>query len=492
MLIIPSAIKPKETDDQKRWTAQARRLRMLTGEFEEDIREDIQRLFAAEIAADIALAPDLSRNTFLLVHQQLSTSYEESPIITYTDEPEDDEDITKVNTSRLWPIQRENELRVRALNESVIKLDWNNEEDEVRYRIVDTDALVLVPDKDYPDKIAGVEWLRHRKDDMGKTAWTWEVWDIQDKANPQFRIEAINQSGKRIDATSVFAPELAGIYPYYDKQGAPILPFILYHAKVGSKLWDWKAGSELVFGTLRLCSLWSNWQDGFVNSAHPQRYALDADSQAGVTRRIGGVSVDVVPVDRKSILKFTSTGATGAQLSQFNPTMEPRSSAEALEVYERGLAIYAGLNPSDLQVTGAQSGYAIVVSRDGQRRKAKELQSSLVLADRALLACAARLANAYSNTQLPEVESEYIIEYRGDQETTEERKSKVETLEKELSLGLISKVDALRRLNPSLRSDEEAVDKLLDIQRAHSIIESNEAPDTSPNNDPPTEEVIDE
>lgn len=470
MFTIPSAVKPKTENDRKRWKEQSLRLRMLSGEFEGDVRDDIRKLFAAEIAADLELAPDLSRNTFLLVHQQLSTSYNESPLVTVEDDK--DADLSQTVTARLWPIQRENELKIRALNESVLRLDWSNEESEVRYRIVDPDAIVLIADRDYPDRAVGVEWLRHRANTAGKSFWTWEVWDISDEANPVFRIDVVDTRGQRRDATAEFAPDLVGVFPYLDKDSKPILPFQLYHSKVGAKLWDWRAGTELVAGTLRLCSLWSNWQDGFVNAAHPQRYALDADSQAGVTRNIGGVSVDVIPTDRKSILKFSSSGAGGAQLSQFNPAMEPRSAAEALEVYERGLAIYAGLNPSDLQVTGAQSGYAIVVSRDGQRRKAKELQASLSIADASLLATAAKLANAYGGASLPEQASAYTVHYRSDSESSEERRSKVETVDKELALGLISKVDAVRRLNPTIKTDEEAVDKLLAIQRADQILAS--------------------
>lgn len=472
MLMIPSAIKPKEDDDRNRWKEQSLRLRLLSGEFEDDVRDDIRKLFAAEIAADLELAPDLSRNTFLLVNQQLATSYSEAPLISV--EGEEEADLSSIVTSRLWPIQRENELKIRALNESILRLDWSNEDQEVRYRIVEPDSVVLIPNKKKPDQMIGVEWLRHRANSAGKGFWTWEVWDISDRENPIFRIDVVDNRGKRVEATKDFAPELAGKYPYYDREQNPILPFVLYHSKVSSKLWSWRAGTELVLGTLRLCSLWSNWQDGFVNAAHPQRYALDAESQAGVTRNIGGVSVDVVPTDRKSILKFSSSGAGGAQLSQFNPTMEPRSAAEALEVFERGLAIYAGLNPSDLQVTSGQSGYAIVVSRDGQRRKAKEIQSSLSLSDKDLLVLAARLSNAYGGTDLPEMTSLYSIQYRGDQESSEERRSKVETVEKEIALGLISRIDAIRRLNPTIRSDDEAVERLLAIQRAEEILSTNE------------------
>lgn len=182
------------------------------------------------------------------------------------------------------------------------------------------------------------------------------------------------------------------------------------------------------------------------------------------------MSVDVIPTDRKSILKFRSTGAAGASLSQFAPAMEPRSAAEALNTYESGLAIYAGLNPSDLQTTGAQSGYAIVVSRDGQRRKAAEIAPALMMADQLLLATAARLANLYGGASLPTNQRDYSIKYRGLEESAAERKHEAETVSLEMSLGLISRVDALRRLNPEISTDAEAVERLLTIDQTNQIL----------------------
>ena len=454
---IPSSILPKHKDDRDRWRAQALRQRLLSGDFSDDVREDIRRLFAAEVAADLELAPDPSRNTYLMVMQQLSQNYTKAPAIT----TEGDEDLTPIVTPRLWPTQRSNELKTRALGESIIKLDWSVD-GEVGYQVIDPATVVLIPDPDRPDRPIGVEWLRLRAGGV----WTWEIWNSLEGT---FRIEAQDDRGVRTDVTSDYAPELDGGYPHQDEDGF-ILPFVLYHSEIGARLWDYTTGAELVSSTLRACSLWSSWQEGFVNSAHPQRFALDADSQAGITRSIRGVSVDVIPTDRKSILKFRSTGAAGASLSQFAPAMEPRSAAEALNTYESGLAIYAGLNPSDLQTTGAQSGYAIVVSRDGQRRKAAEIAPALMMADQLLLATAARLANLYGGASLPTNQRDYSIKYRGLEESAAERKHEAETVSLEMSLGLISRVDALRRLNPEISTDAEAVERLLTIDQTNQIL----------------------
>jgi hypothetical protein len=232
---------------------------------------------------------------------------------------------------------------------------------------------------------------------------------------------------------------------------------------VGSRLWNWTDGIELSDGALKLAALFTHWTDGFINAAYPQRWALDVDTQAGRTRTIGGTAVDVIPVDRKSVLKFSSKGPGGGSLGQFSTAMDPLQSMESLRLYEQGLAVYAGLNPADLQITQAQSGYAIVVSRAGQRKAQKMVEPAFRLADQTLLATAAKLSNFYINTTLPENPRDYSIHYRALKPSFEERKAEAESIKMEVELGVISRLDALRRLNPEIEDDEEALERLLRV-----------------------------
>jgi len=469
MLTIPAHVRPKDNADKERWDAQAQRLRLLEGAHADDVRDDIRSMFASEIAADLEISPDLSRNTFLLVYNQLNTAYSQSPDVRISDDP--DVDLAPVITPRLWPQQATVGLHVHAVNEALVRVDWAywNGATEATYRIVTADTVVLTPDPNHPDQPSRVEEVRARATASGETAWTWEIWDVTDPDAPIYRIEEVNDQGDRIDVTAKYAPEFVNAYPYMS-EGKPVLPYVLYHKGIGSRLWNYQRGIELVRGSLRLCSLWTHWNDGFTNAAYPQRYSLDVTSQAGITRNIAGVSVDVIPTDRKSILKFTSDGPTGGTLSQFAPAMEPRSAAESLRTYEQGLATYAGLNPSDLQVTGAQSGYAIVVSREGQRRKQREIEPALRLADQTLLATASKLANAYGGHSLPTNPRDFTINYRGISEGPDERKAKADGIAQELTLGLISRIDALRRLNPEVKDDAEAIERLLAVDRIEAIL----------------------
>ena len=360
---IPSIAQPKNDDDRARWREQGLRRRLLTGSHIDDVRNEIESMFSKEIAVDLEINPDLSRNPFLLIWQQLNVAYVEPPEVLTADP---DADLASIVTPKLWAQQQQTSLYTLAMGECLVRLDLRHwlKDTEVSYRVVTPDVVLLDSKIGQPDMVGKVPEYRARHGGI----MTREVWDIRDINNPVFRIEK-QEKGEWIDSTNEFSPELVGQYPYRDTSGAPILPYILYHNRVGSQLFNWTQGSEISAGALRLAALFTHWGDGFTNAAYPQRYIIDLESPGGHTKTLGGQAVDVVSVDRKSILKFKSQGPGGGSLGQFNASMDPLASIEALKVYEQGLAVYAGLNPSDLAVTqSAQSGYAIVVSREGQRR----------------------------------------------------------------------------------------------------------------------------
>ena len=482
MYSAPSHIQPESQEDKDRWSEQALRYRLLTGAHIEDLRDELRKLFAREIAADLEFHPDMSRNPLRMIVQQLANMYQESPKVQTEDR---EQDLSPIVTPRLFPLQQQTEMLTLGINEAVVRVDWEwwRGATEATYRPVSPDLIVAKPDPARPDQPICVEELRHRtKPDTFEKCWTWDVYDVTDSQNPVFRIDAISDKGTRYDATNEFAPDLVGSYPYMH-DGLPVLPYVVYHKRIGAGLWNYRDGIELVRGSLRLAALWSHWCDGYQSCAHPQRYALDVDSQAGITRSIGGVSVDVVPIDRKSILKFRSAGPGTGSIGALPVSMEPRSAAEALKTYSHGLAVYAGLNPSDLQTTQAQSGYAIVVGREGMRRVMKAREPSFKASDRLLLATAAKLANSYGGHSLPTEPGDYTIEYRGAKESDTERKARAELVRAELDMGLISKVDALRALHPEIESDEEAIERLLRVERLSQILNTPAAGDQQPEGD---------
>jgi hypothetical protein len=165
-------------------------------------------------------------------------------------------------------------------------------------------------------------------------------------------------------------------------------------------------------------------------------------------------------------------------------------SAEALRLYEQGLAVYAGLNPSDLQVTQAQSGYAIVVSREGQRRAQKMVEPSFRIADQQLLATAAKMANFYTGSKLSEDPRDYRIRYRSMKPSIDEMKAEADLIRAEVDLGVLSKLEALRRLHPEIESDEDALDRLLRVNQIEAELAGIAAPDVTADDTAPADDEV--
>jgi hypothetical protein len=467
---IPSFLKPDGVDDRARWNEQSLRYRMLNGEHRPDVQKTIQGMFGREFVGELNQQVDLSRNSFKMVWQQLSTAYLQAPEVTAHDASGDPADLSSIISARLWPQRQTADLWALAIRESLFRLDWHADQG-VQYRPVSPDVVICSALPNQPDKPGRVQEYRQRIKSNGQAVWTVETWDIMGPT-PSFMIEELSQMGKRrSDVTQEFMPELeAGAYPYLDREGNPILPYVLIHAEVAPRLWSYTTGTELVNGSLRLASFWTYWGDSYLSASHPQRWALDVTTRAGDTKNIGGKSVDLIPVNHKSILVFRSDGPTGGSLGQYQPAMNPLEGAAALREFEQGLAVYAGLNPSDLQITSGQSGYAIVVSQAGKRSQQRRSEPARRMADQDILATAAKLANAYEGTDLPEEAAAYAVRYPGVGESIEERKAKAEIVKTELEMGLISRVEAYRRLNPEIQDEAEIMERLINATRLEGIV----------------------
>jgi hypothetical protein len=467
---IPSFLKPDGVDDRARWNEQSLRYRMLNGEHRPDVQKTIQGMFGREFVGELNQQVDLSRNSFKMIWQQLSTAYLQAPEVSAHDAAGDPADLSSIISARLWPQRQTADLWALAIRESLFRLDWHADQG-VQYRPVSPDVVVCSALPNQADKPGRVQEYRQRIKSNGQAVWTVETWDIMGPT-PSFMIEELSQMGKRrADVTQEFMPGLEpGAYPYLDREGQPILPYILIHAEVAPRLWSYTTGTELVNGSLRLAAFWTYWGDSYLSASHPQRWALDVTTRAGDTKNIGGKSVDLIPVNHKSILVFRSDGPTGGSLGQYQPAMNPLEGAAALREFEAGLGVYAGLSPSDLKVTSGQSGYAIVVSQAGKRRQQKRSEPARRMADQDILATAAKLANAYEGTDLPEEAGAYAVRYPGIGESIEERKAKAEIVKTELEMGLISRVEAYRRLNPEIQDEAEIMERLINATRLEGIV----------------------
>lgn len=429
---------PKGTE-AARCATQALRLRLLEGAWADDALQREADFFAPEVRAMLPPA-ETSRNAFKSCIEQVAILYDEEWSVSAKGmEPED---LASVVTLTLLPLNQERHRIERGLNECFMRLDWEEGDTEVQYRVVPPCFVgsVIV---DRKRNVVRLEELRPRCID-DKEEWTWEVWDARDKTAPVWRIER-EVNGKRIDATADYSTNTE--YPYKDKSGVPFVPYVLAHSRIGAHTFDYTSGHELVIGTLTASVLWTFWVGGVRDGAHPQRVVID-----GVVEVTGAANgQNVVRMNPQTILQIASKKigdqAMHAAIAQWEPAMDPAQAGKAIQDFEAGLCVSAGLSPADVSGgSNGQSGYAIVVSRDGLRRYQRKAIPPARLADTQILVMGAKLANVFANANLPEDPVAWSIQYAPIRQSPDEIRAETEQVEKYIAMRLMSRVQAAQKL----------------------------------------------
>lgn len=509
---------PRLAADQARWEHTGKRYDMLTGDWGIHAEARHVDFFAKEVR-DFLPAPETTRNAFLALHLQLAILYDTEalvsvevekdpePVSTEADtldpnaepEPTEPPDLSTVVYEGLWPILQDNCLNVSGLNEGLVRLDADavTDPDHVQYRAVPPCCIVAGADPKAPDRPNYLEELRPRNDpETGEFEWTWERWDVRDPLKPAFKVFTRTGDGTEIDRTVAYCG--SADYPYRDTANVPIFPYILYHRQHGRCLWMPRRGSEVVNGTLTASALWTMWVGGVRDAAHPQRAMIDGVVQGGVVKRTTpGLGTEQAIANPMAVVQIHSRSeAFRASIDQWQPAMDPKTAAEAIEAYEAGLATYAGLSPSDVsRASTASSGYAIVVSRDGQRKAVQRLTPNMRAGDRLLFATAAKLANAYlavdrkgkARAALPEDPTAWNIAYQALTESPEERAAKLTETKALLDAGLESRVTAYQKLHPGVdeaRARHELAE--IDAERAARMPKAIPPANTPPDRAAPT------
>ena len=461
-LVVPAPA-PGEVS---RINEQSLRMRLLRGTFEQDVNNEVQSDFAPEIAYDLRC--DLSENTFKNVYQQLAIAYDTNPNVT-TDEGDD---LAPLLNPDLFALCQTRQLIQMGLNEAIMRLDWPTDPSdvkEVKYRVVPPSMIYKArashSDPTQPSYVCELR-VRTKQNMEGDPVdcYTFETWDTSDPEDPRFSIHE-EIEGELVDRTAYYVGE--SDYPYRDRDGRPIMPYVFYHKRIQSRLWDWMAGIELVRGTLRLAAGFTFFWDSFLNASSPVRVAIDLDLPAGSsTQTRNGAPIQQVAYSPKTIIKMSSTVDRSGTIATFPVGMNPLDGLESLRSYGERLSTFAGISPADLQAKngGAKSGIAIIVSRDGLRRAQVKAEPANRKSDQILFARAASLANSYGGFDLPENPRAYRISYALIGQSSFERKEEIANIEKELALNLISQIDAARRLYPELESNEEAIGYLLGLR----------------------------
>lgn len=442
-----------DAEVERRWSEGRRRRRMLEGAWEEDLRDALSPLVDRR-RLERWRELDLSKNIFASIIRQIAVLYDRAPVV-YREEsdPLAEMALTKaLDKAGLWQIAAANQQYVIGLRESALKVHAY-ETGGVRrlgYEIVTADHIHATASPDAPDEPTKVQVYRLRKTKSGDLQWTRDTWTIEDPETPSYSVDALDGSDITAELEGVSAV-IGDAYTWRYADGTPFIPVVLYHALRTGRMWDWARGIELVDGSLRIAGLWTMWQHVVRDTSWPQRYTIGLEVQ-GVEVRDG---MATVLTDQASVLAFHSRPGISGSAGQFEPGGDPEALGRAIQAFASDLAGGLDISPAEVKREhgDARSGYAIEVTRDGQREAQRRFAPQQRRGDLTLLRQSAALLG------LPD--EGWNIRYTGVPSTFSERQLLIEEYEMRAAHGLASPVQVLARLDDI--SEDEARARLLQI-----------------------------
>ena len=433
---------PSNMDEAARWEHTRLRRRLLSGHWEEDVRRRV-RLRVGDTRAsawgiDKPGGVDLSGNLFSQVSGDLSTLYNRPPIWSSSLDPNGARTVAETLQSAGWvSMMQRVERDTLGCREYLLKVEPRIGGGVVLRPVVPdfVEALADPIERDMPIRID--EW--QLRDIGGRIAWTRTRTDARDGT-----VRVYSATGDDI------SDEIGETWrdEWYDSSGSPVLPYILYHAQRTGYLWDPWEGIGLVEGTLTNSVNLTHLQHAITQAANPQRYMAGLEPIGEALEDVSGRAPRrVVMSDPAVILQFDRIHGFDGQpmVGQFEPGADIGILTESVERYERRVTASASLAGDLMRVSGdPRSGYAVAISREGQREASEQYREEFARSDSML----ARLVACILNRQGESIpETGYSVDYQRLPLSQGERLQLLGELEKALEMGLVTRAQAYARYN---------------------------------------------
>ena len=464
---------PADSSEARRWDETRRRRRMLYGSWRGDLVTRLA-LSIGDIRREAWGEPDLSSNVFRSSVSALAVLYDRTPTVSH-DTPAAAGLVQLVQSAGLWSLLQRVQRDALGMREMLVRVDARERPGgavELIYRPVFPDLVLAVPNPEAPSEALEVREARIRTNTQtSKARWTWDVWDIRGDARHCILDAEFGSAGADI-SHEYGLPEggLTGdAYPCRREDGTPVIPYAMYHAAQTGALWDAYELTELVEGSLTCAVLWTFFGHCIRNASWPQRYLVNVDAGADVEGDTDGTQRRTMVVDPAVVLQLRSGSGDNASqplVGQWQPGADPEAMQEAVALYERRVAAYAGISPADVQrVAGdPRSGQAIALNHEAQREAQRRYEPVFRPSDERLLAISAVVANAKAQRRLYP-EDGYRVAYQALPLSPTEQQSERDEISGLIDLGLLDIVTAFQRLNPGLsRADaERGLDAIAEI-----------------------------
>ena len=414
-----------------RWAEARRRRRMLEGLWRDDL-EDVMREHIGPGRRRRQGPPDMSKNVFRTIVSGLSVLYDRPPLISHDSEPAVATMESALSTSGTWPLSMRLQQLVVGQRESA-RVFAILPDGTPQVRNVPADLLHAVASADSPDEPHTLYEYRPRAHGK-RRLWTRDCWSVEDPDRPFFEIQ--DEDGNNISG-------LFGVEPGYPAHligpDGPVIPGAMFHASRTGRLYDPWTGIEVVEGSLIVALLWTMWGHVMKDSSWPQRYTINlhVPGVQSANAMAGEITVDADPA---MVLPLVQDAPNlPFQVGQWSAGGDPEALGRAIQDYSADLAADLDLGPGDIQRShDSRSGYAIEITREGQRNAQRRSVPNFSRADTQFLS---RMAVALG---LPS--DGWGIEYAGVPLSLEERRVMVEEFKAHSELGITSPVVLVAKL----------------------------------------------
>lgn len=197
-------------------------------------------------------------------------------------------------------------------------------------------------------------------------------------------------------------------YPWTYRDGKKFIPVTLVRASKPTDWWGACRWPELIEATLEEGVAWTIHRYGRLNSANGLPYVLDAAlaSQRSEGEDSGQKQVNA---SHQMVLQLSSESNKQGEVGVLQPTFDAEKDVEAIAAAYTSRMECLGIGDSSLQRGGAESGYAIVVRREGLLRLRRSTETQFRKADQEFLRKAVACQRIFGGG--PVESDSYRVEY---------------------------------------------------------------------------------
>ena len=467
---------PKSSEDFQRQQHTRLRRRIMYGNHEQDVKDRTRNQVGITRFEAWGQHVDLSSNVPETIYTQKAVQYDQTPSIR-NDSTQDISGLVGVDglmtTAGIWQMMPRVQRDAFGLRVMFVRVSATDT--ELTYRPVYPDLCTAEVFSDQPDKPVKLSESRlysvPNSLDSGRE-WCLDVLDISDPDAPSYKVIRASDGEDRspVYLATDDNPEgdfTGSTYPYRLSDGTPILPYAVYRPVKSGKMWDARTESRVFDGGLQAMVYQTMFAHIMRNASWAQKWAIGVEpaGTGTVDENEDGNSRRSTITDPAVLLIFEQLADFEGQptVGTFPVSVTPEEFQAAIGRYERHVAAAAGLEPSDvMRMSGdPRSGYALAISRSGQRLQQRKHEEMFRRGDQQLLTISAAIANRSGLGAYPE--TGWQLEYRSLPKTPEEAKAESDFLNSEVAAGMMDVVESYRRRHPGI-TEEQAESDLVKIR----------------------------